>query len=158
MKTRRTLLAALLLTTTVGLVAPSSEAGGDPSIILVVVNKTNPAATLGVSDLRPIFQTSKTSWSSGGDATPFNLPNDHRLRQAFDQAVLGLDPDRVARYWKDRKIRGGAHAPRQLPTTGAVLAAVAADSGAVGYVNAADLNNKTVKVVAKIIAGKLMPP
>ena len=155
MNTRRTLLATLLLSTTVGIWAQSSE-GGEPTIV-VIVNKANPAMSLSASELRPIFQTTKMSWGSGGEATPLNLPSENKLRQEFDQAVLGLDPDRAARYWKDRKIRGGARAPKQLPTTGAVVAAVAADASAVGYVNAGD-TTPGVKVVAKIVRGKLSAP
>jgi ABC-type phosphate transport system substrate-binding protein len=157
MNTRRTLLAALFLSGTLGVWVHSSEAGEEPLVVVVIVNKANPAAALAANELRPIFQTTKTGWSSGGDATPFNLPDDNRLRQTFDQAVLGLDPDRIARYWKDRKIRGGARAPRQLPNTSAVLAAVAANPGAIGYVNATEVNN-TVKVVAKIVSGKISAP
>jgi ABC-type phosphate transport system substrate-binding protein len=155
MQTRRTLLAALFLSGILGVWAQRSDAGGEP--IVVIVNKANPASSLGASELRPIFQTSKTSWGSGGDAIPLNLPDDNKLRQEFDQVVLGLDPDRAARYWKDRKIRGGARAPKQLPSTSAVLAAVAANPGAVGYMNAGDANG-TVKVVARIIGGKLSAP
>src|SRR4051812_24510712 len=102
MQTRRTLLAALSLSGILGIWAPRSEAGGDP--IVVVVNKANPASSVVASELRPIFQTTKTSWGNGVDALPFNLPDDHKLRRDFDEAVLGLDPDRAARYWKDRKI------------------------------------------------------
>lgn len=155
MKARRTLLLALCISGALGTWAQSSEAGGEP--LVVIVNKANPASSLVVSELRSIFQTSKTSWSSGGDAIPLNLPHDNALRQEFDRAVLGLDPDRVARYWQDRKIRGGARAPKQLATVGAVLAAVAANPGAVGYLNARDANG-SVKVVAKIMAGKLSAP
>jgi ABC-type phosphate transport system substrate-binding protein len=151
MKTRRTLLSALILAGTLGLWVHRSAAGGES--IVVIVNKNNPASSLGVSELRPVFQTTKTSWSRGGDAIPFNLPFDNGLRQEFDRAVLGLEPERVARYWQDRKIRGGARAPKQLPSVSAVLAAVAANPGAVGYVNAGDANG-TVKVVAKIAGGK----
>jgi ABC-type phosphate transport system substrate-binding protein len=155
MKTRRTLLLALCVWGTVGVWAQSSEAGGEA--LVVIVNKSNPGSSLGLSDLRPVFQTTKTSWSSGGDAIPFNLPFDNGLRQEFDRVVLGLEPDRVARYWQDRKIRGGARAPKQVASVGAVLAAVAANPGAVGYLNAGEVNG-TVKVVAKIVGGKFSAP
>jgi ABC-type phosphate transport system substrate-binding protein len=155
MKARRTLLLTLLLGGTIGVWAPSSEAEGEA--IVVIVNKANSASSLSASELRPIFQTTKTSWSNGGDATPLNLPEDNSLRQAFDQAVLGLDPQRVARYWQDRKIRGGARAPKRLPTASAVLAAVAANPGAIGYVTSSEAN-QTVKVVARIVGGKLGAP
>jgi ABC-type phosphate transport system substrate-binding protein len=156
MKARRTLLLAMVLTTVMTGWPQASQAVAEGTIV-VIVNKANPATTLGASELRPIFQTSKTSWGSGGDAIPLNLPDDNRLRREFDQAVLGLDAERVARYWKDRKIRGGARPPKQLPNTAAVLAAVSGNPGAVGYVNASEAN-KSVKVVAKIVAGKLSAP
>lgn len=156
MKTRRTLLAALLLAASSGAWSRSSEAGGDPTIV-VIVNKANPVNSVDVGALRPVFQTTKKSLSGGDDVTPLNLPSENKLRQDFDQAVLGLDPDRAARYWKDRKIRGGARAPKQLPSTAAVLAAVSADPSAIGYVTLAEVN-RSVKVVAKISGGKLVSP
>jgi len=156
MNFRRSLLAALLVATSFGAWPRSSAAVGEP-VIAVIVNKENPTSVVGTTELRPIFQTLKTSFVSGRDATPLNLPSENKLRQEFDQAVLGLDPDRAARYWKDRKIRGGARAPKQLPSTAAVLAVVAADPSAIGYVGLAEVN-RSVKVVAKISGGKLVPP
>ena len=156
MKTRRTLLLALLLTTGVASWSQDSAAVAEAPMV-VIVNKANPVAALDTSELRPIFQTRRNSWSNGEDAIPLNLPEDNKLRREFDQAVLGLDPERAARYWKDRKIRGGARPPKQLSNTAAVLAAVAANAGAIGYVNASEAN-KSVKVVARIVAVKLSPP
>ena len=159
MKTRSFLLTALLTLVLLSLPAilwaPGLQAGED--VIVVIVNKANPASALTATDLRPIFQTSKTSWSSGGDAVPINLPEDNPLRIAFDQTVLGLDADRVARYWKDRKIRGGARPPTRVSSSAAVLKLVAAKEGAVGYLKASEAN-ATVKVVAKIAGGKLSGP
>lgn len=155
MKAQKLLLASLFVLATTASWAPRSEGGSD--VIVVIVNRANPASALTLSELRPIFQTTKTSWSSGGDAVPVNLPEDNSLRHDFDHVVLGLDPERVARYWKDRKIRGGARAPARALSTGAMLKAVAAKAGAVGYVKASEAN-ATVKVVAKIADGKLSGP
>jgi ABC-type phosphate transport system substrate-binding protein len=156
MKTRRTLLLALLFTTAVASWPQDSAAVAEGAIV-VIVNKANPVTTLAANELRPIFQTRKNNWSNGDDVVPLNLPEDNQLRREFDQAVLGLDAERVARYWKDRKIRGGARPPKHLPNTAAVLAAVAANSGAIGYVHASEAN-KSVKVVARIVGGKLSAP
>jgi ABC-type phosphate transport system substrate-binding protein len=123
-------------------------------VLAVIVNKSNPASTLEKNDLRPIFQTTKKAWGTGEDAVPINLPEDSPLRADFDQAVLGLDRERVARYWTDRKVRGGARPPVRVPTTAAVLKAVASKPGAIGYVKLSEVNG-TVKVVAKIVNGKL---
>jgi ABC-type phosphate transport system substrate-binding protein len=156
MKTRNSVLAGLLLAAAAALWNGSSEAGPDP--IVIIVNTQNPIKAVEVGDLRPIFQTTKTSWgNSAGDALPLNLPEDNPMRQEFDKAVLGLDPDRVARYWQDRKIRGGARPPARLSSTGAVLKGVAAKPGAVGYVKASEVN-ATVKVVGKITDGKVSAP
>ncbi|MEO8181308.1 MAG: hypothetical protein ABI895_20930 [Deltaproteobacteria bacterium] len=159
MATRRALLGALLasalLSASTVLWTLSLQAGDDS--IAVIVHKTNPAAALGATELRPIFQTSKTSWSTGGDTVPINLPEENALRIAFDQAVLGLDAERVARYWKDRKIRGGERPPVRVASSAAMLKAVATKEGAVGYVSSSEVN-ATVKVVARISNGKLSGP
>src|SRR5580693_5472577 len=102
--------------------------------IVVVTNKQNAAKVLTREDLRPLFQTTKTEWSDGTKAVPVYLPEDNAVRQKFDAAVLGLDPDRVERYWIDRKIRGGERPPRKVPTPAAVLLTVSSFRGGVGYV------------------------
>lgn len=156
MKTQIRLLAGAWLAGTLALSNGPSRAAGDE--IAVIVNTANPVSSVSVGDLRPIFQTTKTSWgNSAGDALPVNLHEDNPLRQEFDQVVLGLDPDRVARYWQDRKIRGGARPPTRVSATSAVLKVVAAKAGAVGYVKASEVN-ASVKVVAKIADGKLSAP
>ena len=155
MKTRRNLLLAVLFAAPALTLAHDSVAGGE--VLAVIVNKSNPASSLSQNELRPIFQTTKKAWGSGEDAVPINLPEDNPLRNEFDQAVLGLDPERVARYWTDRKVRGGARPPVRVPTTGAVLKAVAAKPGAIGYIRLSEVNS-SVKVVAKISGGKLSLP
>ncbi len=118
MTTRRSLFRIGLVTLFALAWSEPSEAGGE--VIAVVVNEKNPAGVLGASDLRPIFQTTKTRWTNDVEAIPVNLPNEDALRIEFDRVVLGLDPDRVARYWQDRRIRGGARPQaRDVPGRGA---------------------------------------
>lgn len=152
MPKRRSLLLAVLaaapwLTWTTG-----SAAGGE--VLAVIVNKSNSVVNVAQNQLRPIFQTTKKSWDSGEEVVPINLPEDSELRNDFDKAILGLDPEHIARYWTDRKVRGGARPPVRVPTTAAVLKAVASKPGAIGYVKLSEVNN-SVKVVAKISGGKL---
>ncbi len=108
------------------------------------------------SDLRPIFQTTKTSWE-GGKALPLNLPEDDATRRGFDAAVLGLDPDRVARYWVDRKIRGGNPPPKNVPSAAMIVKVVSSKPGAIGYVPTNSVNSG-VKVVAKVRGGLVVAP
>jgi ABC-type phosphate transport system substrate-binding protein len=155
MMTRRQLFLAALLALPVLSWATGSSAGGE--VLAVIVNKANPVSALERDELRPIFQTTKKTWSSGEDAQPINLPEDSSLRNDFDKAVLGLDPERVARYWTDRKVRGGARPPIKVTSTSAVLKTVASKPGAIGYVRLSEVNN-SVKVVAKVSGGKLSLP
>lgn len=135
-------------------VVTSSAHGGDE--ISIIVNPSVSANSLSQSDLRPIFQTTKTSWA-GGKALPLNLPNGDDTRKGFDAAVLGLDPDRVARYWVDRKIRGGNPPPKNIPSAGMVVKVVASKDGAIGYVPSSAVNG-SVKVVAKVRGGQVVAP
>jgi hypothetical protein len=68
-----------------------------------------------------------------------------------------MTPDEVSKYWIDRKIRGDGRPPRSLPSSPAIIAVVAADKGAVGYVPAG-VSTGRVKVVARIRGGKLVAP
>lgn len=150
------LLLAAAFTSAFVVVASPSEAGGEDEIV-VVVNKGNPITVATREELRPIFQTTKTQWADGTRTDPINLPEDNTLRQGFDAAVLGLDPDRVARYWVDRKIRGGERPPRKAATSGAVVRSVAGERGAVGYVRKSEAND-TVKIVARVRGGLVVAP
>jgi len=155
MATRRTVLLSLLLP--LAELTRSGSAAASGEVIAVIVNKANPSAVLDRDELRPIFQTTRKVWPSGEEAFPINLPEDSPLRNDFDHVTLGLDPERVARYWVDRKVRGGARPPVRVSTSAAVLKAVASKPGAVGYVRLGEVNN-TIKVVAKISDGKLSAP
>ena len=137
------------------LAPPSAQADKDE--IVVVVNRANPASVLSRDALRPIFQTVKTEWSDGARAVPINLPDDDPVRQQFDEGVLGLDPDRVSRYWIDRKVRGGERPPQRMSSESAVLHFVASNRGGVGYVKASSAD-KSVKIVARVENGRVVDP
>jgi len=129
-----------------------SAAGGD--VIVIIVHKDNSVGKLAKGELRPIFQTSKTQWPNGDKIIALNLPEANTLRQGVDAAVLGLDPERVSRYWIDRKIRGGAPPPQKVPTVAGMLALVGSKPGAIGYVAEGDVKGN-VKVVARIVNGEV---
>jgi len=127
-------------------------------IIFVIANKNVAARALTRDELRPIFQTKRNDLPDGSNARPVNLPESDSTRRGFDAAVLGLDPDRVARYWIDRKIRGGDRPPQTAPSEAAMLAFVSKTPGAIGYVDSKLPLNPNVKVIAKIVAGQVVAP
>ena len=101
--------------------------------------------------------TLKKQWSDGSKATPINLPEDNKLRQSFDLAVTGMDPDRIAQYWTDRKIRGGERPPKKVSNSSAMLSAVGGDDSAVGYVAPGDVTGE-VRVIARVQDGNVTGP
>jgi ABC-type phosphate transport system substrate-binding protein len=125
--------------------------------LVVIANKSVRATRLSRDELRPIFQTKKDTWPDGSPARPFNLPEANTARRSFDAAVLGLDPDRVARYWIDRKIRGGERPPQTITSSALMLKVVSKTSGAVGYIDAADVD-ASVKVIARVVDGQVVAP
>jgi ABC-type phosphate transport system substrate-binding protein len=145
-------MAALLVIATATL---SGTAGGDD--LVVIVNKANPAAKLTKSELRAFFLVLKTNWPNGTEALPINLPESNQMRRRFDQAVLGWNPDEVANYWIDRKIRGDARAPKKVSSTLAVLKVVSGSEGAVGYMHRSETTPQ-VKIVAAIQGGSVTSP
>lgn len=147
-------LAAAAVLAAVTLPGTAPAAAGD---IVVVVNKANATASLDRDALRPLFQTTKTQWSDGKRVAAYNLPEDDATRRDFDSAVLRLDADRVARYWVDRKIRGGERPPAKLPNAAAVLRSVGANPGGIGYVKEADAT-PAVKIIARVRKGEVLPP
>ena len=132
-----------------------SQAGEEA--IAVVVSRSNPVNALSKEDLRPIYLTTKTVWSNGTSIEPFNLPETSPLRAMFDSVVLGMNPDEVARYWIDRRIRGDSRPPRKVQSSSTVLALVAKSEGAIGYVPLADVN-ASVKVIARVEGGQVKAP
>jgi ABC-type phosphate transport system substrate-binding protein len=133
------------------------RAGGTSETLLVIAHKAVGLAKISRDELRPIFQTKTATWPDGTAVRPFNLPDSNDSRQGFDAAVLGLDPDRVARYWIDRKIRGGERPPVIVPTMAVMLRIVSKTPGAIGYIEAGAVD-KTVKIVAKVVDGQVVAP
>lgn len=138
------------------LLLPTAHAAAEGAIY-IVVNKGAKVEKLDDSELRNIFMTKRTQWDDGQDVIALNLPTSDTTRQGFDAAILGLDPDRVQRYWIDRKIRGGNRAPAEAPSAAIILKAVSQSPNAIGYVEAAQAPSN-VKVVARIVEGQVLAP
>lgn len=129
--TRRRLLAGSAALVGGSLVTPAYAGAG-----LVVIVHRNNQESLSLADLAAIFTTRKQSWSGGKRIVPFNFPAKHEVRVAFDHAVLEMDPDEVARYWIDRRIRGGSPPPKQVSNARLIARLVEKLDGGIGYVPA----------------------
>jgi ABC-type phosphate transport system substrate-binding protein len=147
----------VIVAATLFLLPLPSSARDSGEVIAVIANKSVGITKISRDELRPIFQTKKDTWPDGTAAKPFNLADSNKVRQGFDAAVLGLDPDRVTRYWIDRKIRGGERPPQSAPSSAVMLKVISKTPGAVGYVELAAVD-ASVKVIAKVVDGQVVAP
>lgn len=143
--TRRTFLRVLAVTGAFGLCRGAAAAPR----LAIVVNPKNPIRSLGAGEIEAIFTTRRLDWPGGSRIVAFNFPPRHPAREEFDRRALHLEPDEVARFWIDRRVRGGHPPPRQIPDAKTMLRVVASLETAVGYVASGDTDG-SVRVVAEI--------
>ena len=114
--------------------------------ISVIVNPAN-SDSLSEKDIQRIFLGKTKSFPSGGEAKPLNVTADDPLRGEFDEKVLGRSSSQVTAYWSKLVFTGKGVPPTELGDSAAVLADVAGNAGAIGYVDSAAVTD-AVKVVA----------
>jgi hypothetical protein len=117
----------------VQVVTDTARAQAEP--LCVIVGARTGQSGLQLHELRRIFLAQPTDGVGGVRFVPFNAPPHSFERASFDRVVLGMDPDAIARYWVDQRIRG-TQAPRTLSSPDMLLRVVAKLPGAIGYVSA----------------------
>ncbi len=121
-----------------------------PVRLALIVAKTSPLRDLSLTQLQEIYK-GKQRTVAGQTVLPFNHPAGTQDRVGFDRVVLGLEPEEVARYWIDQKIRGGNPPPRTTDSMSLLVRLVIRLSGAVGYVRAGFI---TPELTALMIDGR----
>jgi ABC-type phosphate transport system substrate-binding protein len=140
-------LPALLFLFVIGLLSPVQQvvAGDEP--IAIVVHPGVPVQSLSAAELRSIYKRDTQFWSNGDPIRPFALPPESDVRQAFDLAVLGMDPPTATKYWIDQRVRGGAPPPRGVPNASLLARVITSLTGAIAY-----LPQSSVPQGARIVA------
>lgn len=112
-----------------------SAASAQGARVLVVVNAANPVTSLPREQVSRMFLKKLTRWPDGGAVLPADLAIDAPVRAQFTEAVIGKSVATVRAYWHARIFTGRDLPPPQKGTEGDVLAFVAANAGAIGYVS-----------------------
>ncbi len=128
-----------------------AHAEANPPLVVVVGAKTN-LTDISLAMLRRAFQGEVALTADGKRLVPLNHAVGNLERVQFDQAVLGLAPSDVGRFWINRRIRDEAPPPRTLPSADLGVRVVASYPGAITYVSSTAVN-ASVRVVR--IDGKL---
>jgi hypothetical protein len=150
---RRVVLRSLLLSP-LGAGIDAAWAEGRGVELAVVVAESSPLQELSLADLRRIFTSEPFSDPSGTRLVPLNHPPRTPDRAGFDRVVLGMEPDAVAKFWLDRRIRGQPGAPRTVDSLGILLKVVAKLPGAIGYVRPQYLREVRALKVEGALPGK----
>ncbi len=120
-----------------------------PSLALadvsVIVNAAN-GATINEGDLPRIFLGKVKQFSSGDKITIINLKFKQATRNEFEKKVLNKSASQVKAYWSKLMFSGKGKPPKELASDKDILAFVAANPGAIGYVDEASVDG-SVKVV-----------
>jgi len=139
--TRRLLLLTLIL-----FALRPSGAFADPAY-RVVVNSSNPTNAISKSLLSKILLKSQTTWTGGNKILPVDQRASSRVRDAVSRSVHGRSAMAVKNWWNQQIFAGKGVPPPELASDAKVIAYVAANPGAIGYVSA-DTNVGDVKVVS----------
>ncbi|WP_019602633.1 substrate-binding domain-containing protein [Teredinibacter turnerae] len=111
----------------------------------VIVHPSN-SASIDRDAINKIFLGKSQSFSDGTGATPINQKDGSPIRSAFDKNVLDKTSSQVKAYWSKLMFTGKGTPPEEQAGDAAVKTAVAGDSGAIGYIDASQVDD-SVKVV-----------
>jgi len=115
--------------------------------VVVIVNKANTAVISG-SDISRLFLGKLKQFTDGTKVEPINQKMGSTVRNDFESKVLNKSASKIKAYWSKRVFSGKGKPPKEVASDQEVLAIVSANAGAIGYVDAANVND-SVKVVKK---------
>jgi ABC-type phosphate transport system substrate-binding protein len=117
--------------------------------LVVIVNPKNANTALTTEQVSQLFLGKSASFPGGAAATALNLVEGAPLRDEFYSKVADKNPGQVKAYWAKQMFSGKGSPPKELATAADVKKAVAADPGAIGYVDKSVVDG-TVKGVLTI--------
>lgn len=113
--------------------------------VAIVVNKAN-SNPVSDAEISRLFLGKLKKFDGGESATPVNSKSSTSARTDFEKNVLNKSASQLKAYWSKRVFSGKGKPPTELDNDAAVLAFVAANPGAIGYVDAANVDD-SVKVI-----------
>jgi ABC-type phosphate transport system substrate-binding protein len=113
----------------------------------VIVHAANPVSSVLRSELSDIFLKKVAAWKSGSPVIPVDQTETNDVRKLFCKLVLGRDVQAVKGYWQQAIFAGKNFPPLEKSNDAEVMAFVAANPNAIGYISPAAVLSGTVKVI-----------
>ena len=101
--------------------------------VLVIANPGVKATEISKSDLRDVFTGASTALPGGGNVVPILLKAG-TVHEEFLQAYIGKNDTAYRAGWRSLVFSGQASMPKSLETDAEVVAFVAHNIGAIGYI------------------------
>lgn len=117
--------------------------------LVVVVSADSGITRLTRDEVVNIFLGRYRRLSNGATAIPLDIGGDTPEREAFYRQLVGKSLPEINAYWARLVFSGRTTPPEELSSQREVLARVARDPVAIGYVDRSNLNSK-VKVVYEL--------
>jgi ABC-type phosphate transport system substrate-binding protein len=133
---------ALALAAWLSAAASAQEAG-----YALIVNAQNPVTQMKREQIAPLFLTRSAKWAHGPVVVAYDQSMTSKVRQLFSREVLGQPAEGVQNHWRKRMLEIREFPPAVKSSDGEVVAAVAKDEGAIGYVTAATELPESVRAV-----------
>lgn len=135
MKTRLILSLLLLLITARGLAGDAAVKIIIHPMVKIIVAAGNDTTQLSRKQISDIFLKKTIRWKNNLAIVPFDLKYDDPAREMFSKLIHGRSPAFIKKYWQ-QQIFSGSNLPPVEKGAEAIVQAVAAEPGAVGYVPA----------------------
>lgn len=135
----RTFLTMILMTLSIGAWAEIS----------VIVNPGNMEASLSADQVKKIYLGKAKSFPGGGAVKAVDYQEGHALRSTFYSSVVGKSESQAKAYWSKLVFTGKGTPPQAMGSEADVLSFVAANPGALGYVDSGSVDG-SVKVVLTV--------
>lgn len=114
----------------------------DAIIAIIVASKQEVGELkLSANHLSLIYWRKQLFWPKGLQIKPVNLRSQNALRIQFSETVLGSTPETQIDYWNGQYFNG-ILPPYSVNSEEAVLRYVSNTKGAIGYVNACNLDER----------------
>lgn len=143
----RVLVAALVVVPLLWTAVPLAEG---PLPFVVIVNKSNPIASLPVTELQRVFRKQTRMWRHGESMVPVDWDATSEVREEFTRLVMGRSVREMSDFWIQQSITQGLAPPSTQKSTRAILRFVASVPGAISYVPRGEAD-ESVKVVSVVI-------
>jgi len=113
--------------------------------VIIVSAKNN--SGIDADAVKRIYLGKMKAFPDGSKALPLTFEQGNDVRGAFNTGVLGKSESQYSAFWSKLVFTGKGQPPKALGSDAEVVSAVAADPGAIGYVDAGSVDG-SVRVVA----------